>query len=166
MEQRKYFKYRISELEDVYKKSSNDIAVLEDLEEELNHRSTQRARKLLTAVQKSLESNGHSSPVSREPVSTDSPALVKTPRNTNEPEVTIAPPQPTVATALVSDSIPKQGAEKEIDWDEALINSGMTPSNSESGKDPKPLLNNPSDILDVWTVLEALSPFVANYFAL
>ncbi len=158
MEQRKYFKYRINELEDVYKKGSNDIAVLEDLEEELHHRSTQRARKLLSAVQKSMGENNHSAPVSREPVSADPPASVKTPKNTNEPEVTAAPPKPTVAIVPVSAPAPEQDAEKVIDWDEALTNVDISPSNSESGKDPKPLLNNPSEILDVWTVLEALSP--------
>jgi hypothetical protein len=158
MEQRKYIKYRINELEDVYKKGSNDIAVLEDLEEELHHRSTQRARKLLSAVQKSMGGNDHSAPVSRELVSADPPASVKTPKNTNEPEVTAATPKPTVAIVPVSAPAPEQDTEKVIDWDEALTNADISPSNSESGKDPKPLLNNPSDILDVWTVLEALSP--------
>ncbi|MCH9638693.1 MAG: hypothetical protein K0U40_04285 [Betaproteobacteria bacterium] len=50
MEQRKYFKYRINELEEAYKNGNGDIAILEELEEKLHHRSTQRARKLLDAV--------------------------------------------------------------------------------------------------------------------
>jgi len=158
MEQRKYFKYRINELEDVYKKCSNDIAVLEDLEEELHHRSTQRARKLLSAVQKSMGGIDNSAPVSREPVSADPLASVKNPTKINELEVKTATPKTTVAKVPVSAPSPEQDAEKVIDWGEALTSANISPSNSESVKDSKPLFNNPSDILDVWTVLEALSP--------
>ena len=158
MEQRKYIKYKINELEDAYKKGSHDIAVLEDLKEELHHRSTLRARKLLTAVQKSVGGNDHSVQVSREAVSADPTASVKTSKNTNKPEVTTATPKPTIAIVPLHAPAPGQDAAKVIDWDEALTNAEFSPSNSESAKDPKPLLNNPSDILDVWTVLEALSP--------
>ncbi len=63
MEQRKYFKYRINELEEVYKSGNGNIAVLEELEEELHHRSTQRARKLLNAVQKIIGNSDNSTAV-------------------------------------------------------------------------------------------------------
>ena len=47
MNNRKYFKYKIVELEAVYEEAGGDCAVLEELEEELSHRSTPRAKKLL-----------------------------------------------------------------------------------------------------------------------
>lgn len=50
MENRKYFKHKITELEDVYKNAQGDCAVLEELEEELAHRSMRRTRKLLLNV--------------------------------------------------------------------------------------------------------------------
>jgi hypothetical protein len=43
MDNRKFFKHKITELEDVYANAGGDCAILEELEEELSHRSTQRA---------------------------------------------------------------------------------------------------------------------------
>ncbi len=54
MEQRKFFKYRITELEEIYGSSQTNVAVLE----ELHHRSTQRAGELLKSVQNSLKAVG------------------------------------------------------------------------------------------------------------
>ena len=55
MEQRKYFKYGIQQLEELYVSAGENCAVLEELEEELHHRSTHRARQLLSRVKESLD---------------------------------------------------------------------------------------------------------------
>lgn len=54
MDNRKYFKYRIVELEEIYNGIRDDYATLEELEEELTYRSTKRARELRQKVKNHL----------------------------------------------------------------------------------------------------------------
>lgn len=132
MEQRKYFKSRITELEEVYNKNKANVAILEELEEELHHRSTHRARQLLHAVQSSLNANTASPP---------SQALFK-PSHDSSSTVSITP----------------FDIEAPIDWDMVLNNPGIIAPFSEETKEERIIQNQASDILDAWTVLEALSP--------
>lgn len=50
MENRKYFKHTIVQREALYEHSGSDCGVLEELEEELSFRSTQRAKKLFLNI--------------------------------------------------------------------------------------------------------------------
>lgn len=131
MENRKYFKYKIEELELEFERATGNFAVLEDLEEELSHRSTKRARKLLKSIQQSLNSGSPASAVS---VSAESP--IKPVENQSQ--------------QVQDDSI--------IDWDEAFSGDEFNPVYTDETLEVKALDNRPIDILDTWTVLEALSP--------
>jgi len=129
MDQRKYFKHQITELEDIYSKSNDDCAVLEELEEELQHRKTQRARKLLTNVQEKL----------------------------NEKNATNDSSPPSQEELVPSYDISHED-NKVIDWQSVLLNAAEHSANSNDSEITKPLNNNPEDIIDAWTVIEALSP--------
>lgn len=129
MEQRKYFKHKITELEEIYSGAGEDCAVLEELEEELSHRSTQRAKKLLNKVQKRLNEN-------------------------TETEGNIAPPQQEFDVSRSNSKVDDES----IDWESVLSNAVEHTENSNETESTKPLNNNPEDIIDAWTVLEALSP--------
>lgn len=143
MEQRKYFKYRITELEDLYNKELGDIAVLEELEEELSHRSTQRAQKLLDAVQKSLD--GSNPPTEN----------VNVPPETSNDDNQITT-TPILKTPLVDNNT--QEAPPEINWDTVLDGADDAIPIPNGEPNEKPVTNKPSDIIDTWTILEALSP--------
>lgn len=52
MENQGYVKHTIVQLEALYEHSEGERGVLEELEEELSFRSTQRAKRLLEGVQK------------------------------------------------------------------------------------------------------------------
>jgi hypothetical protein len=54
MTDRKYFNHKIIDLEVVYENANGDFAILEELEEELSHRSTQKAKHLLHKVEETL----------------------------------------------------------------------------------------------------------------
>jgi len=130
MAHRKYFSHKITDLESIYSSAGDDCAVLEELEEELHQRSTQRAKKLLGRVQNSL--NGGS--------------------DQNE-----------VISSVEQSILPKiksydLGQHKTIDWQSILIDAVDIVANSNEEITSKPLNNRPEDILDTWTVLEALSP--------
>lgn len=132
MENRKYFKHRIVELEAVYESADGNFAVLEELEEELAHRSTQRARKLLKSVQDSL---------SGEVV------------NFSE----VKPANPIASTTVSANEAISD--DKPIDWDKVISSAPDVVANlSDEELEQKPLNNNPLDILSTWTALEALSP--------
>ena len=135
MENRKYFNHRIVELEAVYESAEGNFAVLEELEEELVHRSTQRARKLLKNVQDSLSGE----------VVTSSDVNPANPTVSSSPAVV-------PANETISD-------DKPIDWDEVISSAPDVVANlSDEELEQKPLNNDPLDILSTWTALEALSP--------
>lgn len=153
MEQRKYFKYRINELEEVYKSGNGDIAVLEELEEELHHRSTQRARKLLNTVQKSIGNSDISTAVHTTQVH---PPSVSISSGANDGVPTAPIPDPATSKQSTLNVFPEE--EETIDWGVVLPESDIVPPNFDDTQKQQPLLNKPADILDTWTVLEALSP--------
>jgi len=130
MAQRKYFSHKITDLEDVYSSAGDDCAVLEELEEELQHRATQRAKKLLGRVQNSLNSGSDENSC------------------TSSAEQSISP-------EIKSDDFEQN---KTIDWQSILIDTVDIVANSNEEITSKPLNNRPEDIIDTWTVLEALSP--------
>lgn len=127
MENRKYFKHTIVQLEALYEHSGGDCGILEELEEELSFRSTQRAQKLLAGVQKTLASHAPNIPISQ-----SAPSNQSTPKNDTHKNESI-----------------------QINWETVL--SGLSAAPEQSHLE-KPLKNIPVDILDAWTILEALSP--------
>ncbi|GAB4195048.1 MAG: hypothetical protein Tsb002_27150 [Wenzhouxiangellaceae bacterium] len=148
MKQRKHFKSRINELEEIYKHHNGDQAILEELEEELQHRSTQRAKKLLNAVQKSLKNDKQVKPLrggeNRATTKSLSPSLS---------DVETIPDTAIQHRQITSETDPGG----KIDWDHALRDFSI--ENQEPGEvKAKALSNRPTDILELWTVLEALSP--------
>jgi hypothetical protein len=134
MEQRKYFKHKIVELEGVFANAKDDIAVLEELEEELAlHRKTRRAKSLLEAVRDHLSYDaGESNIVDPTPVA----PIMEPPQNSNQ----------------------KNEGDPAIDW-EAISSGAAQHAFEDAGSHLEtPLKNRPEDILDAWTALEALSP--------
>lgn len=133
MENRKYFKQRIVELELVFKNADGNCAVLEELEEELSYRSTQRARKLLVNVQKTLHSDH---------------LVAKTVQN--------------FSVSLQQESLVNNNTltqeDAAIDWNRVVSADTTSYESSNETIEENPLSNHPADILDAWTVLEALSP--------
>lgn len=127
MDDRKYFKHTIVQLETIYEQSGTDCAILEELEEELeNHRSTARAKKLLVEIQMKLNSSNLGASTHHQPSLSN--------------------------LDIVSDS---HNEKPEINWD-SLIQEA--PAEPEKVIAEKPMNNHPADILDTWTILEALSP--------
>lgn len=133
MSQRKYFKLRIGDLEQIFKDAGSDIAVLEELEEELSHRSTQRAIQLMEAVRSAL---GGASSILEE-------------RDSGKSE-TIQSVREGSQGALVEPPT--------IDWGQALSEVGDSASDEGEEHVSTPTNNYPGDILEAWTVLETLSP--------
>jgi len=135
MDSRKYFKYRIAELEATYERAGGDCALLEELEEELSHRSTQRAKKLLVAVQKSLHDS-------------NTTCSIKT--------INRAPPRGEQGRETNQDT--KATKEPVIDWELVIAQGAGNFDTKHAGTPLREFANNPTDILDAWTALEALSP--------
>jgi len=129
MAQRKYFGHKITDLEDIYSSAGDDCAVLEELEEELQYRSTQRAKKLLNFVQGSLNGNDHNIALSSVELS-----VVPDGNNSNLEQ------------------------DKTIDWQSVLSDVADVAANSNEEIPVKSLNNHPKDIIDTWIALEALSP--------
>jgi hypothetical protein len=142
MDNRKYFKYKVADLETIYANAEGDCAILEEIEEELSHRSTQSARKLLQKVQNSL--NG----VQDSEIPSGEVPLSGGTKSTSTPSATPA-----------NDYSESNNGDKPIDWEELLSSSpDVLPNFGDEALEEKPLENRPEDILDTWTALEALSP--------
>ncbi|WP_165495732.1 DEAD/DEAH box helicase [Marinobacter halodurans] len=117
----------------------DDMAVLEELEEELLHRSTQRAEKLLEKVRGALNAEA---PVLENIA--DNPRVLEDASKSDGVER-----HPEAKTRNVSE---------DIDWDVAL-DPYVTRDPEAAQEQPEiPISDQPANILDAWTVLEALSP--------
>ncbi|MDD2780962.1 AAA domain-containing protein [Sulfuricurvum sp.] len=142
MQNRKYFKYKISELEDIYENSINDYGVLEELEEELMHRSTQSARKLLHKIQNILSTEQSLIPFDEVNFSNSTATTIAFPiiqKNKYDPE--------------------NLEEEKPIDWNKVLSsNKDIIASFGDKEPNIKPIDIRPENILDTWMAIEALSP--------
>lgn len=135
MDNRKYFKHKIAELEILYQSANGDCAVLEELEEELTYRSTPRAKKLFAEIQKSL--HGEDVGAALEPV-----------------DFKPSHPKQEVTANRNEDA----NEEVSIDWEKVITQDPNKFDTEHEGILSKELTNNPLDILDTWTILEALSP--------
>lgn len=134
MEQRKYFKHKVVELEGVFENSKDDVAVLEELEEELDlHRNTQRAKTLLEAVRTHLGGEATDDLTNVTPIG--------------------APIDEPLQHANQNDE-----TELEIDWEAIISGAAQHAFEDVDGDIQAELANRPEDILDAWTALEALSP--------
>ena len=135
MDSRKYFKYKIVELEAIYEGAGEDCALLEELEEELSHRSTQRAKNLLCAVQKSL--HGEDAQHGQKTLSSESSYEKQVPAANQNSAV---------------------DEEISIDWNAVVAQAPKTFGDETPPSGSIELDDDPIDILDTWTILEALSP--------
>lgn len=139
MAHRKYLKHRIVDLENIFSDSAGDVAILEGLEEELHHRSTQRAHKLLERVQAALSSEATSN------------SDVEAYNSMLEVDVN-------AETMDRQHSFKAEEVPQDIDWDQVISKYVMRPPEDSQGQPLTPISDQPENILDTWTVLEALSP--------
>lgn len=146
MPQRKYFRHGIADLEELYSKANDDVALLEELEEELGKRSTQRAKRLLERVQNSL--GGTRTGASAAATRNEPP---------QEPKARKEPP-PKIPEVKKAPEILPVGDGKPINWLAVLSNVAEKFPNTGSSPAAAPLTNSPHAIIDTWTALEALSP--------
>jgi hypothetical protein len=187
MVQRKYFKHRIADLELIYSQANGNIALLEELEEELVERDTRRAKRLLELVRKSLEAtngaakakaSGNSAllgALEEELVERDSQRanrllepVRKSLEATNDSSsatanvlpTTPSPPRAEVQAAQIAKApiVLPVGECTPIDWQEFI--SGVAEEHANSGLPiaAAPLVSSAQSIIDTWTALEALSP--------
>lgn len=144
--QRKYFNDRIAQLEAIFARARDDIGVLEELEEELAHRKTKRAKELLAKVQSALNANTEPPPSSvPEYYASD------TSQSSLSPPVS---PEPVSDTATTKST---QKIDDEINWASAFDD---VPNLSPIGAEPsdEPATDDPLDILESWTSIEVFSP--------
>ena len=144
--QRKYFRYRVEQLEETFAQAGDDIGLLEEIEEELAHRETSRAKKLLAKVQSALNAN-----------SKKSQSSISKYCEPDTSQISIHLP---ISSEPISDrTIPKstQQIDEEIDWKSAFDD---VPNGSHivvKGNE-EPAADNPLDLLESWKSIEALSP--------
>lgn len=143
--QRKYFKYSIAELEEVFENPQKSIGILEELKDELSYRKTQRAKKLFARVQSALDAKNEEDPSSV----FDNSASIK-PQNSRPP---IVPPPVFDQNVLIG----SQQNNDEIDWASAFDEAPKVSLLAEELVDESNK-NNPLDILNAWTAIEVFSP--------
>ncbi len=158
MSKRIYFKYRIAELEELFADKGVDIIVLKDLKNELLHRKTHRAVQLLVEVKKTLRGlNTEPSQETALTTSTDqssdarAPELVATEQKpyvdaTEAPNTTENPDYLDEATGGINWDEEIEKLERDANDRPAAING------------TKAIENKPENLLDTWTIIEALSP--------
>lgn len=130
MQARPFFNKSIADLENLFKSSKNDHETLDSLQNELDHRNTQRALKLKRLVANEVAKKASNPQPPRKP----RPRKVKTPL----PSI-VDVPKPTEIPVEIK---PKRGKLK-------LKRAGPKP----------PVTNDPEEILRAWTALEVLSPY-------
>jgi hypothetical protein len=144
--QRKFFNYGIEQLEAIFARSYGDIGVIEELEEELAHRNTKRAKKLLVKVQAALNTNAEKTPSSETEYCASDTS-----------QSSISPP---VSSKPVSDpAIPKstQIVDDDIDWSSAFDDVTYS-SFIEAEPADEPATDDPLNILESWKSIEVFSP--------
>ena len=144
--QRKYFKHGIAQIEAVFENSQGNIGILEELEEELGHRKTQRAQKLFAKVQSALNAKNE-----------ESQSLASENRASNTPQNSVSPPKSSAPVSGLAIPKSRQQIDDEIDWMSAFDNvPNDFPAHEELVYEPA--TNDPLDILESWTAIEAFSP--------
>jgi hypothetical protein len=141
---RRFFQTGIAELEALFTQNNSNVALLEALAEELEHRTTERARRLKADVSDRLDAvcSGKAqemSPLPSKPVG-DRPVSEPTP-----PSSTPAPPK----------SWPTPNAVFNPPDSAARPTPAPPP---RAAKPTRPVTDRPDDILSAWTALEVLSP--------
>ncbi len=140
--QRKYFEYKIAQLENLFEESRDNIGILEEIEKELKYRKTKRAKNLLRKVQSNStlrnkpkqHFSNHSENVTVSPVSNSKEDLIH-------------------ERQLVQDI---------IDWQSVLDQEPEEHLKSEQFATPN-FTNKPIDILESWISIEAFSPQTYKY---
>ncbi len=132
---RRFFYSSIQQLEQLYRESSDNFALLEDLKEELAHRKTERAARLRKQVVERLTS----AKVSARPVSPES-----------------EPPGP----ERNHDTAPwGEGQRADRSTPPPVIRGPVHyPEVNEPAPSFPPITNDPVEILSAWTAMEVLSP--------
>lgn len=168
MSQRKFITLSIVELEALFASSSNNKQVLDELLDELSHRKTGRAKKLLQKIEKACRLNSLNEakviPVPEREENSNTPVAP-------HPEIPISPltslrTARSIITPLVeTESVPSintisiSGKNPSIvtDWDAEIANSNdsVTPNLKITQAGGSKIQNT----LDTWSALEALPPF-------
>ncbi len=140
MTKRPYINNGVVDLEGLFETNQSDQSVLKALKHELEFRKTKRAKSLLGTVLARLEHLGATSPNKPEPVF--------------EPVVT-------GETEMISET-PLETTEfdsPDVEWHTVLdADVRSSAAQNEPAVKQKPIEDYAPDILDAWTVLEALSP--------
>jgi ribosomal protein S7 len=143
MTNRKYIGSKVEELEALFSDSKSELSLLKALKNELLHRKTKRAKALMVEVKKALES--FNSDVTGDPPTVSNPVLISiSPTRDHDKNETGA----NVESGAV-----------DIDWGQVFAagNAARTGAASLAARS-KPIENRPEDVLDTWTIIEALSP--------
>lgn len=144
--QRKYFKHGIAQLEAIFGNSQDNIGTLEEIEEELSHRKTQRAQKLFAKVQIALNAKDE-----------ESQSLASENRESNAPQNSVSPQKPSAPVSGFAIPKSRHQLDDEIDWMSAF-NKVSNDSPAHEGLVYDPATNDPLDILESWSAIEAFSP--------
>lgn len=146
MSNRIYFRSGIEQLEEIYENKNSNLNTLESLKEELQHRKSKRAKKLLNLVKHKISDTVAKSP---------QPEVTKpTEIQPSQPEVTqSAQPETTQTTESTQTSV------SDIDWEAELEKANENNEVRETTNIPsKEIKNEPDDLLEAWSVIEVLSP--------
>lgn len=162
---RPYFKSRIKELERLFAESQSNLAVLERLRQELEHRSTQRAQRLRSKVEQALRARRKASSSQPRPVCDDnrdrSPRDERATHERNEPGVGSSVTTKTASSADLNE----RGDPSRL---QALLEPAPQWAHGQTVEPgPRVEVHTPVDrrtnaapdrILSAWTTLEVLSP--------
>ncbi len=144
MTDRIYIGSGIEELEAVFKGAQNNLKDLTALRHELEFRKTKRAKLLLGIVENAIAESGNKNALIKERLQP-----IEAPISIVKPAIQVAQENPAPHT-LVLDN---------INWSAEIPNHSTSTADRKSlNAEPKPIANYPVDIIDTWTVLEALTP--------
>ena len=136
---RQFFRSSIQELEALFKEKNNNADTLLALQEELSHRTTERAARLRNQVEKKL--------------------VVLKPGASSREQVS---PEPPPLQSFQHQSVSRPHEEQQLPHSHSLHSKTPVvgvPSEAE-GKSPPlpPITNRPDNVLLAWTTMEVLSP--------
>ena len=143
MNNRKYISKGIKELEILFLDNSNDVSILKALQSELIYRKTKRAMALMADVQKKLRSFNNNLTIDSS--TTSNTALISAALTSPDDK---------------SDTVQNiEGNVSDVDWDQVFALSDAKRTGVVSlAQSSKPIESKPKDVLDTWTIIEALSP--------
>ena len=143
MTDRIYITSHVKELEALFDSESNSLESLIALQFELGFRKTKRAKTLLEAVNAAISATSNKESAVKGLLPSDVKSVPIKP-SCDEPEAAIER---------------REFAIENIDWtDEISKESRLSIDRNAVDSESKPISNEPNDIIDTWTALEALTP--------